>query len=68
VQPRRHAIGGRPNLPITNDGAVEGRLLGLTAVVDPCSDAARWGLVLDAATDFRVVKALQNEFQSWRGK
>src|SRR5216683_803958 len=59
VQPRRDAIGRRPDLPITNDGAVECRLLGPTAVVDPCSDATRWRLVLYPAPDFGVVKALQ---------
>jgi hypothetical protein len=57
VQPRRDAIGGRPNLPITNDGPVECCLLGAVAVVDPCSDAARWRLVLYPAPYFRLVKA-----------
>ncbi|HMH95929.1 MAG TPA: hypothetical protein VK577_05030, partial [Bradyrhizobium sp.] len=51
VHPRRDAIGGRPNLLVTNDGAVEGRLLGTTAVVDPGSDTAGWWFVLDAAPD-----------------
>ena len=65
VHPRLNA-GRRPHLPITNDGPVESRFLGPAAVVDPCSDAARWRLVLDAATDLLVVKALQNGFQSRR--
>src|SRR5260370_4832852 len=43
VQPRRDAIGRRPDLPITNDGPVECRLLGLAAEVDPRSDAAAGG-------------------------
>src|SRR5580704_12949817 len=60
VQPRRDAIGCRPDLPITNDGPVECRLLGPTAVVDLCSDATRWRLVLYPAPDFGVVKALQD--------
>src|SRR5258708_37136040 len=60
VQPRRDAIGGRPNLPITNDGPVECRLLGAVAVVDPCSDAARRGLVLYPAPNLGVVEALQD--------
>src|SRR5580692_7537387 len=62
VQPRRDAIGCRPDLPITNDGPVECRLLGGGRVVDPCSDAARWRLVLYPAPDFRVVKTPQDEF------
>src|SRR5580693_5915822 len=61
VQPRRDGeISGRPDLPITNNGPVECRLLGPTAVVDPCSDAARWRLVLYPAPDFRLVKAVQD--------
>src|SRR5260370_30018430 len=60
VQPRCHAISGRPDLPITNNGPVECRLLGPTAVVDPCSDAASGPLLLYPAPDFRLVKALQN--------
>src|SRR5260370_30275107 len=46
VPPRRDAIGRPPDLPITNDGPVEYRLLGLSAEVAPHSDAARWRLVL----------------------
>src|SRR5450432_3994241 len=60
VQPRRDAIGRRPDLPVTDDGPVECRLLGPTAVVDPCSDAASRRLVLYPAPDFGVVKALQD--------
>jgi len=60
VQPRRDAIGGRPNLPITNDCAVKCRLLGSAAVGDPGSDTAGWWLVLYPAADFRLVKALQD--------
>jgi hypothetical protein len=56
VHPRRDAIGRRPDLPITNDGPVERRLLGPAAVADRCSDAARWRLILDAARNFGVVK------------
>jgi len=40
MHPRRDAVGGRPNLLVTDNGAVECRLLGLAAVVDPCGDAA----------------------------
>jgi hypothetical protein len=43
-----------------DNGAVKCRLLGSAAVVDPGSDTARWRLVLNAAADFRVVKALQD--------
>jgi hypothetical protein len=67
MHPRRDAIGRRPDLPITNDGAVECRLLGSTAVVDPCSDTARWRLVLNAAPDLGIVETLQEAFQSRRG-
>jgi hypothetical protein len=49
MQPRRDAISGRPDLPITNDGAVECRLLG---------PAAELRLVLDPAPDFGFVEAL----------
>ena len=63
MHPRRDAIGRRPDLPITNDGAVKCRLLGSTAVVNPGSDAARRGLVLDATTDLSFVQALQDDFQ-----
>src|SRR5580704_13715894 len=38
VHPRCHAIGCRPDLPITDDGPVECRVLGPVAVVDPCSE------------------------------
>src|SRR5260370_6096065 len=62
VQPRRDAIGRRPDLPITNDGPVESRLLGLAAEVDPPCDAARWRLVLYPAADFVIVVALQDYF------
>jgi hypothetical protein len=58
VHPRRDAIGRWPDLPITNNGAVECRLLGPTAVVDPCSDAASGRIVLYPAPDFGAVKAL----------
>ena len=51
MHPRRDAVGRWPDLLVTNDGAVECRLLGPAAVVDPGSDAARWRLVLYAATD-----------------
>src|SRR5580704_4599154 len=68
MQPRRDAIGRRPDLPITNDGPVEFRLLGPTAVVDPCSDAARWWVVLYPAPDFRLVNALQDNFRGRRGQ
>jgi hypothetical protein len=40
VHPRRNAIGCRPDLPITNDGAAKCRLLGPASEVDPSSDAA----------------------------
>jgi hypothetical protein len=66
VQPRRDKICSRPYLPIANDGAVECRLLGPAAVVDPGSDAAGWWFVLDAASDFRIVKALQDALQRRR--
>ena len=52
MQPRREAIGCRPDFLITNNGPVEGRLLSPAAVVNPCGDAARWRLVLDAVPDF----------------
>jgi hypothetical protein len=55
---RRDAIGGRPDLLVANDGPVESRFLGPAAEVNPSSDAASWWLILDAATDLRVVKAL----------
>jgi hypothetical protein len=58
MHPRRDAIGCRSNLPITNNGPVECRFVGPAAEVDPCSDTARWWLVLDAAPDLRVVKTL----------
>ena len=60
MHPRRDAMGGRPELLIANDGPVERRFLGPAAVLDPCSDAARWRLVLDAATDLGIVEALQD--------
>ena len=55
----------RPDLSIINDGPVECRLLCLTTKVDPCSDASRWRLVLNAATDLGIVEALQDDFQGW---
>jgi hypothetical protein len=63
MQPRRNAISGRPDLLVTNDGAVECRLLGAAAEVDPGSDAAHWRLVLYPAPDFGFVEALQDDFQ-----
>jgi hypothetical protein len=60
VQLRCHAIGRRPDLPITNDGPVKCRLLGPAPVVDPSSDTAGRRLVLDAAANLRVVKTLQD--------
>src|SRR5258708_8477501 len=68
VQPRRDAIGRRPDLPITNDGPVECRLLGPTAVVDPCSYAASGRLGLYPAPDFRLVKTFQDDFYAVRGQ
>jgi hypothetical protein len=68
MQPRRDAIGRRADLSVTDDDAVKGRLLGSTAVVDPCSDAASWRLVLYPAPDFRLVKALQGDFQGRPGQ
>jgi hypothetical protein len=68
MHPRRDAIGSRPEMTITNDSAVERRLLGPAAVIDPCSDDTRWRLVLDAAPDFRFVETLQNDFQGGRGQ
>jgi hypothetical protein len=59
MHPRRDKISCRPDLLITNDGAIEGRLLGTAAVVDPCGYTARWWFVLYPAPDFRVVKTLQ---------
>jgi hypothetical protein len=58
MQPRRDAVGGRPNLPITNDGAVERRLLGAVAEVNKGGDTAGRRLVLYPAPDFGLVKAL----------
>jgi hypothetical protein len=52
MQPRRDAVGRRPDLPITNDGPVEGRFLGPAPEVNPCSDAARWRLVLEREARF----------------
>jgi hypothetical protein len=63
-----HAIGRRPDLPIANDGAVKGCLLGSAAVVDPGCDATGWWFILDAAPDLRAVKTLQDNFQSRRGE
>jgi hypothetical protein len=60
MHPGSDAIGRRPHLPITNDGAVERSLLSPATEVNPSSDAAGWWLVLYPATDFRVVKALQD--------
>src|SRR5580693_238431 len=68
VHPRCHAIGCRPDLPITDDGPVECRVLGPVAVVDPCSDAARWRLVLYPAPDLGFVEALQDGFQGRRSQ
>jgi hypothetical protein len=68
MQPRRDAVGCWPHLPITSNGAVERRLLGSTAVVDPGSDATRWRLVPDAATDLGFVQALLDDFQGRRGQ
>jgi hypothetical protein len=56
------------NLPITNDGAIECRLLGVAAEVDPGSDAAGWRFVLYSAPDFGFVETLQNDFQGGRGQ
>jgi hypothetical protein len=52
--------GRRPDLPVTDDGPLECRLLGLAAVVDPGGDATRWRLVLYPAPDFGIVEALQD--------
>jgi hypothetical protein len=60
MQPRRDAIGDRPDRPITNDGPVECRLLALAAETNPRSDAARWRLVVYPAPDFGLVEALQD--------
>src|ERR1700704_4260544 len=57
MQPRRDAIGTRPTLPITNVGAVECRLLGAAAVVNPGGDAAGWRFFLYPAADFGFVEA-----------
>jgi hypothetical protein len=57
MQPRGDAIG---DLPITNDGPVECRLLGPAAEVDPCGDAAGWRFILDTAPDLLVVQAVQD--------
>jgi len=56
----------RPDLPITNDGAVEGRLLGSAAEVDPGSDATCRRLVFYAATNLGFVQSLQDYFQGRR--
>src|SRR3979409_490111 len=40
MHPRGNTIGCRPDFLITNDGAVERRLLGTATEVDPGSDAA----------------------------
>jgi hypothetical protein len=60
MQPRRDAIGRRPDLLITNDGPVEGRLLGPAPEVNPCSDTARWRLVPYSAPDFGFMEAQQD--------
>jgi hypothetical protein len=60
MHPRRDAISCRPDLPITNDGAVEGRLLGSAAEVDPGSDATCRRLVFYAATNLGFVQSLQD--------
>ena len=59
VAEESRAIGCRPDLPITNDGLVECRLLGAAAEVNPGSDAAGWRFVLNPPPDFRVVKAFR---------
>jgi hypothetical protein len=60
MHPRRDTIGRRPDLPITDDGAVERRFLGPAVEVDPCGDAACWWVILYPAQDFGVVEALQD--------
>ena len=60
MHPGSDAIGCRPDLLITNNGAVKCRLLGSAAEVDPRCDAASGWLVLYPAADFGVVKALQD--------
>src|SRR5260370_38204978 len=62
MQPRRDAIGRRPNLPITDDGPVERRLLGAVPVVNQCGDTARRRLGLYPAPDFGLVKTFQDDF------
>ena len=62
MQPRRDAIGRRPDLPITNDGPVECGLVGPAAEVDPGRDTACRRFVLYPVPDFGFVEALQDEF------
>jgi hypothetical protein len=62
MQPRRDAIGCRPDLPILYDGAVECRLLGTAAEVDPRSDAARWRLVLYPAPALKAQRAKSPQY------
>jgi hypothetical protein len=62
MHPRRDTIGCWPDLPITNDSAVERSLLGPAAVVNPGSDATGWWFVLYAAADLGFVEALQDDF------
>ena len=66
MHPASDAIGCRPDLLITNNGAVKRRFFCPAAEVNPCGDTAGWWLVLDAAADLGVVKALQDHFQGGR--
>jgi hypothetical protein len=63
MQPRRDAVGRRPRILITSDGAVECRLLGPAAEANPGSDARP---LAAPAPDFGFVKALQDALQSRR--
>jgi hypothetical protein len=67
MHPGSNAIGCRPDLLITDNGAVKRRLLGSAAEVYPRSDATSGRFVLYPAAHFRLVKALQNYFQRRRG-
>jgi hypothetical protein len=68
MHPGRDTIGRRPDFPISHNGRVKRRLLGTATEFDPGSDAARWWLVLNAAANFRLVEALQDNFQGGRSQ
>jgi len=53
MHPASDAIGCRPDLLITNNGAVKRRFFCPAAEVNPCGDTAGWWLVLECRSGSR---------------